>query len=220
MLTIVAENSTLGDIMNAVKARTGATVDAPGGLTERVATRLGPAPPREVLADLLKGSHYDYVMMASDTDPQGVRNIILTRNSSASAGGATGAAAADSSTPQSGGGGGGGVNTMLRRMRRGPAAMNPAASQPAEEAPIPDAEIEQPEENSSPVQVVPPPHIQGQGPSINPNGALPPDMNQPGQPGQGEQKVRTPEELLQELQRMQQQRQEQQQQQQNQNDDQ
>src|SRR5262249_11474592 len=103
MLTIVAQNSTLGDILNAVKSRTGATVDAPGPLSERVATRLGPAPPRQVLADLLKGSHFDYVLLGSDSDPMAVRSIILTRSSGGSSGPAT----------ASGGAQGRGINDML-----------------------------------------------------------------------------------------------------------
>jgi hypothetical protein len=203
MLTIVAENSTLGDIMNAVKSRTGATVDAPGALGERVATRLGPAPPRQVLADLLKGSHYDYVMIGSDTDPQGVRSIILTRNSSAPVTSSGPATASGGASPQPGGRG---LNDMLRRG-------NPAGSQPPEEQPVPDAEVEQPEETPPPVvQQVAPPHAQGRGgPGANPEGQpiqpQPPDMNQAGQPAQPDQRLRTPEELLQELQRMQQQQQ-------------
>src|SRR5581483_10409201 len=119
MLTIVAQNSTLGDILNAVKSRTGATIDAPGGMSERVATQLGPAPPRQVLADLLKGSHYDYVMIGSDTDPAAVRSIILTRNSSEP--GATGGAATASAPPVQAPGGRG-LNDMIRRMRGGPGA--------------------------------------------------------------------------------------------------
>jgi len=210
MLTIVAQNATLGDILNAVKSRTGATIDAPGGLSERVATQLGPAPPRQVLADLFKGSHYDYVMTGSDSDPQAVRSIILTRNSAepaAPGGPATASGGAPAPAP-----GGRGLNDMIRRMRGGPGV----TPQPVEEQPAPEAEVDQPEE-TPPVQPVPPPHAQGQG-EAQPFPQQPPDMNQagaqPGQPGQPQQRLRSPEELLQELQRMQQQQQQQQQQEQ------
>ena len=212
MLTIVAANSTLGDILNAVKSRTGATIDAPGALSERVATQLGPAPPRQVLADLLKGSHYDYVMVGSENDPQGIRSIILTRNSSPA-----GAASASSAPPPIVGRG---VNEMMRAMRG-----RPPGAQPAEEQPVPEAEVEQPEEAPTAPEQVAPPHAQGQvgapgqqvfqpqqPPDINQPGQTP-QAGQPGQPGQAEQRVRTPEELLQELQRMQQQQQQQQQEQ-------
>ncbi len=88
LLTIVANNSTLSDVLRAVAARTGASLDAPPQLTsERVAARIGPASPREVLSDLLTGPRFDYILVGSDADPNGVRNIILTPNqSSASAG--------------------------------------------------------------------------------------------------------------------------------------
>src|SRR5512135_3857717 len=46
LLTIVAENSTLQDILTGVRKATGATVDAPAASAgERVATRLGPGEP-------------------------------------------------------------------------------------------------------------------------------------------------------------------------------
>lgn len=83
LLTIVATNSTLDDILRAVSARTGATVDAPAQLTgERVAARLGPGNPREVLSDLLRGPRFDYILLGSDGDPNAVRSIILTPNRS------------------------------------------------------------------------------------------------------------------------------------------
>jgi len=83
LLTIVTTNSTLADILQAVSARTGASVDAPAHLTsERVAARIGPGTPREVLSDLLSGPRFDYILVGSDGDPNGVRNIILTPNQS------------------------------------------------------------------------------------------------------------------------------------------
>ncbi|MBV9086763.1 MAG: hypothetical protein JOY79_04710 [Acidobacteriaceae bacterium] len=208
MLTIVAENSTLGDILNAVKARTGASIDSPGPMGERVATRLGPAPPRQVLADLLKGSHYDYVMVGSDADPQGIRSIILTRNASSPAAG-SGTATAAGGTPQPGGRG---VNEMLRRMRGGPAPAQPPADDSAAEPEEQQAEETPPVAQQQQPQVMPP-HAVGQGPqAAQPDGQFsqpqPPDAN--AQSGQTEQRVRTPEELPQDLQRLQQQQQQQQ----------
>ena len=55
-LSISAQNSTLGDILRAVRKQTGATVDIPPNATERVVGKIGPGPAREVLATLLNGS--------------------------------------------------------------------------------------------------------------------------------------------------------------------
>src|SRR5262249_51181790 len=48
LLTIAAKNSTLSDILHEVHQRTGATIDVPANATERVATRIGPGPVRDV----------------------------------------------------------------------------------------------------------------------------------------------------------------------------
>jgi hypothetical protein len=81
LMTIVATNSTLSDILHAVAVRTGATVDAPADLiAQRVAARLGPASPREVMSDLLEG--LDYIVVGASNDPDAIRNIILSPNSS------------------------------------------------------------------------------------------------------------------------------------------
>ena len=94
-LTIQAQNSTLGDILRAVRAKTGASVDIPSNADERVVGRLGPGPAREVLASLLNGSHFNYVMVGSATDPGAVQQVILTSKS-----GGTTTAAARAGAPQ------------------------------------------------------------------------------------------------------------------------
>ncbi len=68
-LTIVARNSTMGDVLTAVKQKTGAAVDMPAVSGERVVGRFGPGAPRDVIAQLLNGSHYDYVLLGSPADP-------------------------------------------------------------------------------------------------------------------------------------------------------
>ncbi len=80
-LTIVAENSTLADILRAVRAQTGAAVEVPPNATERVVTHLGPGPARDVLAALLNGSHFNYVMLGSAAHPDSVDRVILTSKS-------------------------------------------------------------------------------------------------------------------------------------------
>jgi hypothetical protein len=77
-LTIVAQNSTLGDILRAVHAETGATMDIPGDPTERVVSTFGPGPPREVLAKLLNGTHFNYVMLGSATNANALERVVLS----------------------------------------------------------------------------------------------------------------------------------------------
>lgn len=78
LLTIAAQNSTLGDILRDVHKLTGASIDVPPNATERVVTRLGPGAPRDVLASLLNGTSFNYVMVGSSSDPTGVASIVLT----------------------------------------------------------------------------------------------------------------------------------------------
>lgn len=80
-LTIVAHNSTLGDVLRAVHKQTGADVELPSNLTDRVVTDLGPGPPRDVLTTLLNGSHFDYVMLGSPSDPTHIERLVLTARS-------------------------------------------------------------------------------------------------------------------------------------------
>jgi len=77
-LTIVAHNSTLGDILRAVHAQTGAELEIPSNATERVVATLGPGPARDVLATLLNGTHFNYVMLGSPSDPTTVQRVVLT----------------------------------------------------------------------------------------------------------------------------------------------
>jgi len=58
-LTIVAENSTLGDVLRAVKTQTGASIDLPANTNARVVANLGPGPSRDVLAHLLNGTLFN-----------------------------------------------------------------------------------------------------------------------------------------------------------------
>ncbi len=77
-LTIIAENSSLADILSAVRSQTGVVIDLPSGsASERVASRMGPGPARDVLAALLNGSRFDYIMTGSPSNPAGVEHIIL-----------------------------------------------------------------------------------------------------------------------------------------------
>lgn len=76
-LTITAPNSTLGDILREVRKQTGASVDIPGNATERVMGTFGPGPARDVLASLLNGSHFNYVLLGSATNPSALDRVML-----------------------------------------------------------------------------------------------------------------------------------------------
>jgi hypothetical protein len=77
-LTIVAENSTLGDILRAVSIQTGAVLEMSADASERVVTHIGPGPIRDVLATLMNGSHFNYVLVGSTAQPDKVDRVILT----------------------------------------------------------------------------------------------------------------------------------------------
>ena len=75
--TIVAPNSTLGDILRGVRKHTSADIDIPATATERVVTRLGPAPAREVMAELLNGSRFNYILLGSPADANALVRVVL-----------------------------------------------------------------------------------------------------------------------------------------------
>jgi len=72
----------MGDVLTAVKQRTGAAVDMPAVSSERVVGRFGPGAPRDVMAQLLNGSHYDYVLLGSPADPGALKKVVLIARAS------------------------------------------------------------------------------------------------------------------------------------------
>ena len=79
-LTIVAPNSTLADILRAVRKQTGADIEVPSA-PERVVTHLGPGPAREIVAELLNGSRFNYVLLGSPTDDALLTRVVLVAKS-------------------------------------------------------------------------------------------------------------------------------------------
>lgn len=75
-LTIVAPNSTLADILRAVKKLTGAEIDIPAA-PERVVTHLGPGPARDIVAELLNGSRFNYVLLGAQGDDSALSRVVL-----------------------------------------------------------------------------------------------------------------------------------------------
>jgi len=80
-LTILARNSTVGDILRAVRKQTGANVDAPPNATQRVVGQFGPGSPRDVLASVLDASGFNYVLLGSPANPNGLEHVIITAKS-------------------------------------------------------------------------------------------------------------------------------------------
>jgi hypothetical protein len=78
-LTINARDASLGDILRAVSTKTGAVIEFPSDRAqEHLFANAGPGPVREVLSSLLNGSRFNYVMLASPTNPNILQRMILT----------------------------------------------------------------------------------------------------------------------------------------------
>ena len=90
-LTIDSRNATLSQVLRSVQAQTGASVEIPPGAgSERVVATLGPGQPKDVLASLLAGSKFNYVILGQADNTGAVQKVILM----ASAGGSVGTTAA------------------------------------------------------------------------------------------------------------------------------
>jgi hypothetical protein len=182
LLTIVATNSTLSQVLRAVQLQTGASIEMPAGAgSDRVVGQLGPGQPRDVLNTLLNGSKFDYVILGVSGDPGAVQKVILTVRQS------------------------GAANTVNSAQNNPGPPLTPDEEGQVEEAPPPDTAEN---EYQNPDQPAPPggmrrPMIPG-GQTGDP-GALSPGGEQPNG-------TKTPEQLMQELQQMQQQQQQYQQQ--------
>ncbi len=84
-LTVVAENASLGEVLNGIRAATGIKIEGPSGSADRVTAKIGPAPVRDVLLSLLEGSRFDFAMLGSESDPQRVERLLLSARSTSSA---------------------------------------------------------------------------------------------------------------------------------------
>lgn len=81
-LTIDAQNATLSQVLRSVQTQTGASVDIPPGAgSERVVATLGPGKPKDILASLLNGSKFDYVLLGEANNPGAVQKVILLARS-------------------------------------------------------------------------------------------------------------------------------------------
>jgi hypothetical protein len=79
LLTIQADKVTLAEILRAVQERTGAQISiAPGADQEKVVSSLGPAPAQEVLARLLNGSKFNFLILNAASDSKKLDRVILS----------------------------------------------------------------------------------------------------------------------------------------------
>ncbi|HEU5402690.1 MAG TPA: hypothetical protein VFU86_15115 [Terriglobales bacterium] len=198
LLTINAPNSTMNDVLSAVRRVTGATIEKPPAAgNDRVVVHLGPAQPKDVLSALFNGSHYDYIILGPMGQPGAVQRVILTAKSSTPA-----------QSPIVGG---------------RPTASQPSAAQQEQQDNSADTEdMTVPEQNAQEPEQTPQeqPQEQQQEQPATPQPGYPQPVSpeqqpqaqpQQGEEGQGQQPhVKSPEELLRELQQMQQQQQNQQ----------
>ncbi|HZQ90516.1 MAG TPA: hypothetical protein VFA60_01845 [Terriglobales bacterium] len=190
LLFIDAQNSTMADVLSAVRNRTGVAIDVPPvAAGERVFFHAAPGSVRDVLASLLTGSRFNFVILGSERSADAVQRVIVTQRA-----------------PE------GGAQQPL------PAFGDGSAQGDNQDAEIPDREIEdnapQPQPaapagaNADRPQFPPMPLGQSQG-------GQQPNAQQPGAqtPTNTPQQPKTPEQLLEELKKMQQQQQQQQNQQ-------
>lgn len=79
MMSIHADKASLAEVLVDVRRATGADIQIPpGAAQEQVFFDSGPAPAREVMAALLNGSGFNFVVVGSDRDPEALRSVILT----------------------------------------------------------------------------------------------------------------------------------------------
>ena len=86
MLSIHADKVTLSEVLAAVQQRTGAEVGVvPGADQERVVVDIGPAPAAEVMAKLLYGSNFNFLIVGAVNDPRQLARVILSPRGEAGA---------------------------------------------------------------------------------------------------------------------------------------
>lgn len=87
-LSIVAENSTLADVLSAIRQKTGAVIESPpSAARERVVISIGPAPANDVLTALLNGSKFDYIILGAQRGSGAPQHVILREQQSLPPGG-------------------------------------------------------------------------------------------------------------------------------------
>jgi hypothetical protein len=79
LLSVRTQKATLAQVLYEIHRQTGADIAVPAGAEqEQVAANLGPAAPKEVLAALLNGSHYNFIILGEDGDAGTLQRVILS----------------------------------------------------------------------------------------------------------------------------------------------
>ena len=79
LLAIRSNKASLSEVLYAVHQRTGADIAVPAGAEqEQVAADIGPGPAAEVLAHLLNGSRFNFLILNSASDPRLLDRVILS----------------------------------------------------------------------------------------------------------------------------------------------
>lgn len=79
MSITTADKASLAEVLNEIHAQTGADIAIPAGAEQDVvAVSLGPAAPRDVVAKLLDGSPYNYIILGADNDINKLEKVVLS----------------------------------------------------------------------------------------------------------------------------------------------
>jgi hypothetical protein len=80
-LTVAALNTSLAEVLRAITARTGTVIDFPAGsAADRIAVQEGPDTIQHVLANLLNGSGFNYVILTSPNAPARLTRVVLAKS--------------------------------------------------------------------------------------------------------------------------------------------
>jgi hypothetical protein len=78
-LTIDAQDASLAEVLKLVAEKSGATIEIPPGSgQDRIFEHAGPGPAQEVLASLLNGSPYDFIIVSSPQNPHAPAQVLLS----------------------------------------------------------------------------------------------------------------------------------------------
>jgi len=174
-LRIDALDSTLRDVLTKVAALTGVKIEIPAGASsERLpVVKLGPGPARQILASLLSASSFDYLILASATDPDGIQNVILMPREKKGSGG---------------NGGTGADPVAMARLARTPDPRIMVLPSRPDETPAPDSSVSA-QSDSAAAQTTPAPTQPDQS---APSPPTQPDESAPSPPTQRDQPVLSP----------------------------
>jgi hypothetical protein len=79
MLSIHVNKGTLAEVLSEVHRLTGADIQIPpAAQQEQIVADIGPAPAGEAMASLLNGSHFNFIVVGSDRDPNALHSVLLT----------------------------------------------------------------------------------------------------------------------------------------------